>query len=44
MDEEFEKGAEEDEDSEDNKICSECEAEFTGEGDRCSVCEAEEEE
>jgi predicted amidophosphoribosyltransferase len=30
------------ESSEDPKICSECEREFTGEGDICSECENEE--
>lgn len=43
MDDEFDKGVEEGDDSEDTKICIECEAEFTGEGDKCPVCEAEEE-
>jgi hypothetical protein len=27
--------------SEDPKICSECEREFEGEGDKCAACEAE---
>jgi predicted amidophosphoribosyltransferase len=31
------------ESSEDPKICSECSAEFTGEGDMCSECESQEE-
>jgi hypothetical protein len=30
------------ESSEDPKICTECEREFEGEGEKCSACEAEE--
>jgi len=43
MDEDLNKNFEDDlEPSEDPKICSECEREFDGPGDKCPECESEE--
>ena len=43
MDEEMEMSEDLDEvDLSDVKLCSECETEFSGEGDKCEACEREE--